>query len=124
MATQITVVHSQDVIRAAPDGKLDYAKAEALIAEIASASAGLADHRIFVDTRHVESVLSVGDLWYLASELSKGGKTYLKKTAVLCPLEAFDSAGFFAICAQNRGYPVEAFTSFEEAVEWLIADPT
>jgi hypothetical protein len=35
-------------------------------------------------------------------------------------LEQFDYAGFFALCAQNRGFQVSAFTSFEDAIEWLI----
>ena len=36
--------------------------------------------------------------------------------------ERFDKAGFFAISAQRMGFRISAFTSFEEAIEWLIAD--
>jgi hypothetical protein len=65
--------------------------------------------------------MSIADLWYLAAELSNLGKAFMQKTAVLCPIEKFDQAGFFALCAKNKGYPVNAFTSFEDAIEWLIA---
>jgi hypothetical protein len=41
---------------------------------------------------------------------------------VLCPLEKFDNARFFALCAENRGVNVHAFTSYEDAMEWLIAE--
>jgi len=39
---------------------------------------------------------------------------------VLCPLEKFDHSRFFALCAENRGFSIRAFTSYEEAMEWLI----
>jgi hypothetical protein len=33
----------------------------------------------------------------------------------------FDRSRFFALCAENRGFNIQAFTSYEEAMEWLIA---
>ena len=92
--------------------------------EIASASAPSVDYEIILDTRKAQSEMSITDLWYLAAELSNLRKAFSRKTAVLCPLERFDHAGFFALCAQNRGFHVSAFTSFEDAIEWLIANGT
>jgi hypothetical protein len=66
--------------------------------------------------------MSVFDLWYLSAELSNLRKPFSGKTAILCPAERFDQAAFFALCAQNRDFKVRAFTSFEGAVEWLIAN--
>ena len=34
-------------------------------------------------------------------------------------LERFDNAGFFALCAQNKGFHVNAFTSYEAAIKWV-----
>jgi len=69
--------------------------------------------------------MSVTDLWYLAAELSTLGKAFLRKTAVLCPVERFDYADFFALCADNLGMRVQAFNSFEDAIDWLIGiEPT
>jgi hypothetical protein len=121
MATNVTIIHAQDFIRATPDGQIDLEKAKKGLIDIAAAAAPLGDHRILVDTRHAQVAMSITDLWYLASELSNASKTFSRKTAVLCPLEGFDKAGFFALCAQNRGFPVKAFASFEDAIEWLIA---
>jgi len=56
----------------------------------------------------------------LAAELSKIFQPYNRKIAVLCPVERFDDAAFFALCAENRGFRVKAFTSFEDAIDWLI----
>jgi hypothetical protein len=92
--------------------------------EIASASAPLFDYEIILDTRKTESEMSVTDLWHLCAELNNLRKTFSRKTAVLCPLEQFDNAEFFALCAENSGLQVRAFTSFQDAIEWLIANGT
>ena len=121
MATNMRIIHAKDFIKVTPDGKLDLQESRKLLIEIASAPVPLVDHEIIIDTRKAEAAMSITDLWYLATELSKHEKSFSRKTAVLCPLKEFDQAGFFALCAQNRGLQVRAFTSFEDAFEWLIA---
>jgi hypothetical protein len=120
MATTITIIHTQDFIRASPDGLLDLETSKKSLLDIATASVPLIAYRILIDTRRAQVKMSITDLWYLATELSNLGKAFLEKTAVLCPIQDFDHAGFFALCAKNKGYPVNAFTSFEAAIEWLI----
>ena len=121
MATNIRVIHAQDFIRANVEGHLDFDISKKLLIQIAEAAAPMPDYEIILDTRRSHSELSVTGLWYLAAELSSLGKTYYRKTAVLCPLENFDQAEFFALCAQNRGLRIRAFTSYEDAMEWLLA---
>ncbi|MGH7824454.1 MAG: hypothetical protein ACREQ7_04675 [Candidatus Binatia bacterium] len=82
----------------------------------------MADHEVIVDTRKAQSRLSVTDLWYLAAECGNLRQAFSGKTAVLCPLDRFDNAKFFALCADIRGFQVRAFTSFEDAMEWLTSD--
>jgi len=122
MATNIRIIHARDFIKATPDGRLDLQESKKLLMEIASASAPSADHQIILDTRKAQLEMSASDLWYLAAELSNLRKAFSRKTAVLCPLTQFDEAEFFALCAQNRGFRVRAFTSFEDAIEWLVAN--
>jgi hypothetical protein len=124
MPTNIRIIHAHEFIKATPDGQLDLEKAKKLLMEIASASAPLVDYEIILDMRRAQSGLSVSDLWDLAAELSNLGKAFLRKTAVLCPVEQFDHASFFALCAKNRGFQISAFTSFEDAIEWLIGNGT
>lgn len=90
--------------------------------EIAAASGPAINYEVFLDVRKTQLELSIADLWYLASELSNFPKERPRKTAILCPLEQFDYAGFFALCAQNRGFSLGAFSSFEAAIEWLIEE--
>jgi hypothetical protein len=124
MPTNIRIIHAHDFIKATPEGLLDLEESKKLLMEVASASAPLLDYEIILDTRKAQSEMSVTDLWHLAAELRNLGKAFSRKTAVLCPLERFDYAGFFAVCAQNWGLQVRAFTSFEDAIEWLIKNGT
>ena len=124
MATDIRIIHAHDFIKATPEGPLDLETSKKSLVEIASAAAPLTAYGILLDTRKAQVAMSVTDLWYLAAELNELRKAFSQKTAVLCPLERFDDAGFFALCAQNRGLRVMAFTSFEDAIEWLIENGT
>jgi len=122
MSTNIRIIHAHDFVRATPEGMLDLKLSKKLLIELASATASLVDYDIILDTRKTQVVMSVPDLWYLASELSNFGKAFSRKTAVLCPFERFDDAAFFALCAQNRGFLVHAFADFEHAIDWLTAN--
>ena len=121
MPTDVKVIHATDFIRATPEGPAHLEHAEKLLGEIAQAGAGLENFEILVDTRRVSGSLSATDLWTLAEKLVKFRPSFARKTAILCPLEKFDHSRFFALCAENRGFNIRAFTSYEEAMEWLLA---
>ena len=120
MPTDIRIIHSNDFIKATPEGHLDFEETKRLLREIASASAALGDHEIIIDTRNAQSEMSITDLWNLAAELDKLFSDSSRKTAILCPFDRFDNAGVFALFAQNRGFRVRAFISFEDAINWLL----
>jgi hypothetical protein len=122
MPTKVSVIHARDFIRATPEGAFDFERSNKLLAEIAAAGAGLNDCGVILDTRKVESGLSPGDLWFLAARLAEDRKVFARKTAVLCPAERFERATFFSLCAENRGLNVRPLVSYEDAIEWLIAD--
>jgi hypothetical protein len=124
MATNIRIIRASDFIKATPEGQLDFEKSKKILIEIESVSTSLLRHQIILDVRKAQSTMSIADLWYLAAEVDKLRSAFSRKTAVLCPLEGFDDAGFFALCAKNRGVQISAFTSFEDAVEWLIGNET
>jgi hypothetical protein len=120
MSTDIRLIHARDFVKATSDGELDFETSKKELIKIASATAHLVDYEILLDTRKSNVQMSVTDLWYLAAELSNLRKAFSRKTAVLCPVEHFDDAAFFALCSKNRGFRVKAFTSFEDAINWLI----
>ena len=123
MPRNIKVIRGPDFIRAQPEGRVNLEGAERMLREIADAGAGLGDFDVLVDVRHVVGdTLTPGELWSLAEKVATYRRSLGRRTAILCPLERFDSARFFALCAENRGVNVHAFTSYEDAMEWLIAD--
>ena len=121
MPTNVKVIHAGDLVRARPDGRAQLEDAEQMLKDIVAAGAGLDDYEVLVDTRRVTGSLSAADLWTLAEKLARFRATFARRTAILCPLEKFDHSRFFALCAENRGFNIQAFTSYEEAMEWLIS---
>ena len=120
MPTDIRVIHASDFVRATADGELDLEVSKKALTAVALEASHLVNYEILLDTRETQSRMSVTDLWYLATELSRLGVAFYRKTAVLCPVEDFDNAAFFETCARNRGFRVKAFTSFEDAIDWLM----
>jgi hypothetical protein len=123
MATNIQIISARDFVKATPEGKFDFEKSMDFLISIASASAALSDHETLIDTRKTDCELSASELWHLAAELDSRRRAFSGRTAVLCPVERFDQAGFFALCAHNRGFRVKAFAAFEDAIEWLMTSP-
>ena len=124
MVTHIKIIPANDLIKAKAEGELDFEGSKRLFKEIALAGSSLADYQVLLDARKAQSRLSVADLWYLAVELRDLLKPFSQKMALLCQLGQCDQAEFFTLCAKNRGFNLRAFTSFENAIEWLISNET
>jgi len=126
MSSNIKIIHAHEFIKASFEGKLDIDETKKMLLEIVSVSEKMCDYEIIMDIRKAHLVMTASDIWHLASELSKFRKTFTRKTAILCPFEQyeFDQASFFALCSQNKGLEVCTFTSYGEAMEWLIEDMT
>jgi hypothetical protein len=120
MPTNVKVIRARDFIRAKPDGEANLEAAEQLLKDIVQAGAGLDEFEILVDTREVSGMLSATDLWTLAERLVRYRHSFARRTAVVCPIERFDHARFFSLCADNHGFNIQAFTSYEDAMEWLL----
>ncbi len=121
MSHNIQIIPARDFVRAKPEGTLDFEQSKNLLLAISAAAGGLNDYAILLDIRRAEPKLSVPDIWALAEAIHQNDKTYHRKTAVLCLLEQFEQAEYFALAAQNKGLRIGAFTSYEDAIEWLIA---
>ena len=122
MATDIRVIHASEFLKATPEGPLDVTLAKRLLVQIPSAAGPASTFEVLVDTRRTQSDMSAADLWNVAAELGRLRSVFSRKTAVLCPLEHFDRAAFMAFCARERGLRVKAFTSYEDAFEWLFTE--
>jgi hypothetical protein len=119
MARTVRIINAHDFVSAKHDGVLNLEESERLLREVMGVSEPLDQVDILVDTREAASQLSATDLWYLADRLGDFPKLFGGKTAILCPPERLDHASFFALCAENKGINMQAFTSYEEAMTWL-----
>ncbi len=119
MPTDIRIIRAHEFIQATPEGKIDLPKTKKVLMEIALASTPSGDFDVILDTRNTQSDMDVADLWELAAELHRYREAFSRKTAVLGPPERSDFAGFFALCAQERGFDVRAFAHLGDAMEWL-----
>ena len=122
MATEILFVEERTIVVSTPGGVIDLDFAKAVLREIDHAASALqADFGVLIDTRGVESRLTVDEHWLLAVEFDRFPDTFSHKTALVSPPERSDQAAFLARAAEFRGYPVRAFTTIATAIEWLIA---
>ena len=120
MNLNIQLVRQDDYIKTTPTGELDMTSTKELLRTLAAAGSTGDGKPMLVDIRKTSSVLKKTDVFELASSLIEYGKTFRRKTAILAREDdSFDRANFFELVARNRGYNVNAFTSFEEAILWL-----
>ena len=120
MATNVRVIQASDFVRATPDGRCDIPTGERLLLDIAEAASELDDFNVLVDTRKLSGMLTGAELWHLAEKFVNHPHIGRRKTAVLCPDFRLDHARFFAARADPQGGNVEAFSSYEEAMDWLL----
>lgn len=83
---------------------------------------------VLLDLRDFDCDISPTGVFDVCSRLAELLPFYQRRMAVLVDNaghpRAFERADFLALCAKNRGLPIEAFTSEDEAVSWLRAAPT
>jgi hypothetical protein len=121
MTTKIRIIHAQDFLKATPEGELNFEESKRILLEIAAIVVTQDDYALIIDTRKAHSVMSPTDLWLLAKEIGTFGEKFRRKTAVICPHDRFDQAKFLELCSHNRGYDIHAFTSYEDAIDWLCS---
>ena len=124
MAANIRLIHANDFLQVTSEGTLDLEQSKKMLLQIAAISGSSVKHDIILDTRKALSVLTVADLYALASALNGYREDFRGKTALLCPFDRFSDAEFLALCAQNKGLRVRAFTEYEAAMTWLTASAT
>jgi hypothetical protein len=120
MPYHVTIIPAHEFIKATAEGALDYEETRRQLLQLAAIADSHTDSGVMIDTRKAHSTLSVTNLWSLAAEFCQHLSAIGRKIAVLCPPDRFDQATFLELCSQKRGLNVLAFTSFEEALDWLL----
>ncbi len=121
MPINIKVIHTRDFIRTKVDKSLDMPTSRQILVELASMIATPGQYHVLVDTRDAVVTLSPLDLYMLGVAVAEQPTLAHTKTAVLVSLGEADRANLMALVAQNRGALLQVFSSFEEAISWLVA---
>jgi hypothetical protein len=118
MPTDIKVIHVEEFLRATVHGDFDFELSKHALIEIAEALEPSAQFDVMIDIRDAPADLTLVQVSQLAAEFAKriGGR---QQVAILTSEDRFDRAHFFAVSARGMGRNVQAFTSFEEAFNWL-----
>jgi hypothetical protein len=122
MSFNIKVIRFSDLVRANPHGPASLELGEQLLRDIAQAGARLEDFQVLVDTRSVTEPLTAAELWQLSEKLAPYRGKLGDKIAIVSNRERIEGHHFYAVSAQGKGFNMRAFASYENAMEWLLAD--
>ncbi len=121
MKAEIKFVQTKDFIQTTASGTLNLAGSKKVLSEIERLNKTDNLHDILVDIRDTNPGLSLSDIYELVTEVGNHRHAFRKKIAILLgPQHDIDKARFLEMTASNRGYNVNAFNDFEEAVNWLM----
>jgi hypothetical protein len=125
MPATMTIIRGRDFLQTTPEGELDLESSMVLLEAVAVARTPPKDFDILLDLRRVQWRLGTLDIYELAANLASHSELRRTKIAVLVlPGPDFDNALFFETCSVNRGMTVDAFTNFEDAIQWFFTRET
>ena len=123
MPTNIQIIHTEDFIRAKPDGSLDFAASRSLLKELVSEAETAGTYHVLLDTREAGVLLSATEIFELGVTVAlEGALSGRRRLALLVPPEKKDDASFFESVSTNRGANIKALPDFETAITWLIME--
>jgi hypothetical protein len=119
MSLKLQIIHASEFVRLTRKGGIDLEATKQGLAALARAACQVEDCQLLIDGRECVWKHSTVDIWELVTELEKHAVFARRKIAILASGTA-EKQEFFKLCAQNRGYWVNVFRDFEEAVNWLF----
>ena len=123
MKANIKFVKTKDFLKTTASGELNLAESMKVLHRIAEFNRQDNSHDMLIDVRETTSVLTLSDIYELVSEVGRHRQYFRKKIAILLgPQHDIDKARFLQMTAENRGYRVDVFMDFEDAVKWLMEE--
>ena len=120
MTADIKLSHKAGYLRATLRGSVGFAESLEILGQVVTAMEPEEASPILIDIRAAECNLSYPDIAALVTNLGSDRVGLLPKIAVLYHKDRQgDATRFLELYAGNRGYPIRAFTTCDEAVQWL-----
>ena len=123
MPMELQIIRAREFIRLGPHGHFDLDASKAVLAQLAAACWKRGINQALLDLRALhpgpKPLFTPNDLVTLVKTFREIGFTHKQRLAVLYGSDPHHRARLFAFIAKLRGWKVQAFDSFEEAVTWL-----
>ena len=122
---ELEIIRAREFIRLGAQGRLDLKASKAMLAQLARACCKRGINQALLDLRALypgpKPVYSPHDLAVLVNTFHEMGFTRQQRLAVLYRSDPHYRTRLFAFIAKLRGWNVQAFDDFEEAITWLSA---
>ena len=120
MPIDVKIVPAREFIRTNANGEFDLEGTKELFLAVFSKMKKANASEVVMDLREASTKMTASDINELLSVLNHVGSWSTWKIAIVYrPKNDWDRAKFFELGAQNKGYRVGAFQSFENALTWL-----
>jgi len=126
MPLELQIIRANEFIRLGAQGHFDLAASKTALAEMAAACRKRGIHQALMDLRALrpgpKPVFSPADLIELVNTFREVGFTHEQRLAILYHSDPHHRARLFAFLSIVRGWNVQAFGDFEQALIWLSGD--
>jgi hypothetical protein len=126
MPLELQIIRAQEFVRLGAHGHFDLKVSKAMLANLARACCKRGINQALLDVRALhpgpKPVFSPNDLVALVNTFHEVGFTHKQRLAVLYSSDPHHRARLFSFIATLRGWKVQAFDSYEQAIVWLSAD--
>ncbi|MBI1176877.1 hypothetical protein GC207_05505 [bacterium] len=119
MPIQLEIIRAHEFIRLGTQSELDFDATYGALTTLARACNLRQIRRALLDVRGVQSELTPEALAGLVRSFEEIGFSRDQRLALLHQGDPDRKARVFALISQYRGWKVQAFDSFEEAMVWL-----
>ena len=120
MPIDVKIVPVKEFIRTKADGEFDLDGTKELFLAVFSKMKEAKASEVVMDLREASTKMTASDINELLSVLNHVGSWSTWKIAIVYRLkDDWDRAKFFELGAQDKGYRVRAFQTFEKALTWL-----
>jgi hypothetical protein len=117
------IISVADFLRAKPSGELDMEQSKKVFIDLAALSEHGTSHDILLDVREVYTNFTFSHMYEIVAELDRHKKAFSNRIAVMSREDRqLENGEFLQMCAGNRGFRINVFTDFEDAVDWLATD--
>jgi len=122
MRADLRIYKTNDFIRKTKKGEVSLERSLEVVRRLGVAAAVYKGHHIVLDLRDTQGLLNMTELMKVAGEFIHHMAGFKNKIAVLIPNvgRRIANALFFKNAVEVKGFDMEVFFSFEDAIEWLF----